>query len=129
MIGISAQPISSAQIEEARKLLGWAKQKLAMESNLSLTTLKRLESGEGTIAAANQLIATLKAKGVELVPGGAKLNAAAPKWFRPSTDETGTSVREGGVLSAERTPGSSPGVRLKKSDRVTRATWDPPPER
>ena len=79
MIGISAQPISSAQIEEARKLLGWAKQRLAMrmESNLSLTTLKRLESGEGTIAAANQLIATLKAKGVELVPGGAKLNAAA----------------------------------------------------
>jgi transcriptional regulator with XRE-family HTH domain len=110
MIGISAQPISSAQIEEARKLLGWAKQKLAMESGLSLTTLKRLESGDGSIAAANQLIATLKAKGVELVPGGAKLIATTPKWFRPSTDERGTSVREAGVLrNVDR-----PGARMRK---------------
>jgi len=113
MIGISAQPISKAQIEEARKLLGWSKQKMAMESNLSLTTFKRLEAGEGTIAAANQLIATLKARGIELVPGGTRLKAETAKWFRPSTDEKGTPVREAGVLRNV----DQPGVRMRKQGK------------
>lgn len=88
---------------------------MAMEFELSLQTIKRLESGNDQhTPRAVQLIKTLKAKGIEFGSGGAKLTATTPKWMRPTTDERGALVREAGV---EFTNGDGPGVKLRKGGK------------
>lgn len=45
--------ISSAQIRAAKALLRWSGEKLAQESNLSLSTIRRVEASEGVPEAQN----------------------------------------------------------------------------
>ena len=39
--------VSVAQIKAARALVGWSQNQLAVESGVSIPTVKRLEAGEG----------------------------------------------------------------------------------
>lgn len=88
-ISISAQRVSGPQIKEARRLLAWTQSKLAGESGLSLPSIKRAEAGNATSEVLALVIATLRAKGVEFIPGGAKLSAPQPTLARSTGVEAG----------------------------------------
>jgi transcriptional regulator with XRE-family HTH domain len=55
------------QIRAARALLGWSREKLAMESGVPMRTLSRYEEGEGNARTitGDQIQGTLEAAGVE----------------------------------------------------------------
>lgn len=70
--------ITGAQIRMARGYLKWSVQKLAKESNLGISTIKRAEAIDGVPTAWGQNLAAiqkiLEAAGVEFIPengGGA----------------------------------------------------------
>lgn len=70
--------ITSEQIRAARALVRWEQKDLAAASNISLPSIKRLETQPGALAAHGRTIdalkAALEAAGVEFIPengGGA----------------------------------------------------------
>ena len=66
--------ISAAQLKAARALLGMDKKTLAEASGLSLPTIQRMESSDGTIRgnvdSLMKLVAALDAAGIELIAEG-----------------------------------------------------------
>jgi transcriptional regulator with XRE-family HTH domain len=66
--------ISAAQLKAARALLGMDQKTLAEASGLSLPTIQRMESSDGTIRgnvdSLMKLVAALDAAGIELIAEG-----------------------------------------------------------
>jgi transcriptional regulator with XRE-family HTH domain len=81
----SIPKVSIRQIKAARALLGWSQEQLALASDVSIPTIKRLESQEGFLGGRAET--------------GAKIE---------------TALRRAGVEFIEEN-GGGPGVRLKKS--------------
>jgi transcriptional regulator with XRE-family HTH domain len=68
---LSIRKVSIRQIKAARALLGWSQDDLAMNSRVSVPTVKRLEAAEGDIGGraetGDALIAALQEAGVEFI--------------------------------------------------------------
>jgi transcriptional regulator with XRE-family HTH domain len=75
--------ITGRQVKEARQLLGWTLDRLAGESDLSTTTISRLESGKGpaTSSSLSSIRCALENAGVEFTAedggAGVRLRKAA----------------------------------------------------
>ena len=61
--------VSAAQCREARTLLNWTKERLALESEVAPATVIRFESGKRTpqTFTLKRIVATLEAAGVEFI--------------------------------------------------------------
>ena len=74
--------LNGAQIKMARAALNWSVSKLAVNSSVSISTIKRMESGIGeysTTAANLKLIReTLEAAGVEFIGSAGRGAGGAP---------------------------------------------------
>ena len=68
---MSILKVSIRQIKAARALLGWSQEQLALEANISLPTIKRLEAAEGWLAGrqttANKIRTALEKGGAEFI--------------------------------------------------------------
>jgi transcriptional regulator with XRE-family HTH domain len=67
-LNISAQVASGAQIKEARRLLGWSQAKLADKIEMSVLTVKRLETSNGARVApgaVKKMVAALETAGIK----------------------------------------------------------------
>lgn len=71
--------ITAAQIRAARALLSWQGHQLAAASGVSLSTIRRLETGvsETGALAMRAIVAALEAAGIEFIPGGARVRPEA----------------------------------------------------
>ncbi|MBR2120462.1 MAG: helix-turn-helix domain-containing protein [Pseudomonadota bacterium] len=72
---MSILKVSTRQVKAARALLNWSQQDLADEANVSIATVKRLESDDGDLKGreetARKLRAALQAAGIEFLEGSA----------------------------------------------------------
>lgn len=72
---MSILKVSIRQVKAARALLNWSQQDLADEANVSIATVKRLESDDGDLKGreetARKLRAALQAAGIEFLEGSA----------------------------------------------------------
>lgn len=79
-----------AQVRAARALLGWSQEDLSRASGVGMTTLKRIEPGQGELKASAEVIekirAAIESAGVEAVPGS-DLKGQGVRWSRPSDRE------------------------------------------
>lgn len=65
--------VTAAQIRGGRGIMGWSRPKFAALAGVSVATVLRFEEGgEGSVLGLNAMINTLKAHGIEFVPGGAR---------------------------------------------------------
>lgn len=73
--------ISPGQIRAARSLLGWDGPSLAETAGVSLSTVRRLETGtaETSSLAMRAIVAALERAGVEFLEGGARIKPKARK--------------------------------------------------
>jgi transcriptional regulator with XRE-family HTH domain len=71
MPGKSILKVSIRQIKAARALLGWSQDQLATAANVSIPTIKRLESNDGLLGGradtGAKIEAALKRAGVEFI--------------------------------------------------------------
>jgi ribosome-binding protein aMBF1 (putative translation factor) len=65
--------ITRSQIRNARKLLGWSRDRLAPKAGISTTYLRKFENGEGDLLAqeVDSLRVALESAGVEFTNGDA----------------------------------------------------------
>jgi transcriptional regulator with XRE-family HTH domain len=84
-LSIPKVSITIRQVKAARALLGWSQEQLAKNANVSIPTIKRLESQEGFL--------------------GGRANTA---------QKIGTSLEKAGVVFIDENGGGA-GVRLKKA--------------
>ncbi|MGX4804845.1 helix-turn-helix domain-containing protein [Bradyrhizobium guangdongense] len=82
-MGLSILKVSIRQIKAARALLNWSQDDLATHSGVSLPTIKRLESSDGSVGGRVEtreaIIAALQKGGIVFIPengGGAGLRLA-----------------------------------------------------
>ena len=63
--------ISAAQVKAARALLGWSQDQLALEANVSVTTIRNLESGEMSLrnTTMNIIRHVMEKSGIEFTDG------------------------------------------------------------
>jgi transcriptional regulator with XRE-family HTH domain len=87
---MSIQKVSIGQIKAARALLGWAQERLAKASGISLPTIKRLEAQDGLL--------------------GGRLKTA---------DKIRTALEQGGIQFIDENGGGI-GVRLRRRQRSAR---------
>lgn len=67
--------VTSATFRAARYLLGWSMRALADSSGVGLGPIRRFEQeGKWSNLCLNALLRTLKAAGVEFIPGGVRIN-------------------------------------------------------
>jgi transcriptional regulator with XRE-family HTH domain len=68
---MSIPKVSVRQIKAARALLGWSQEQLAISSNVSIPTIKRLESQDGLLGGRNEtgakIVLALEKSGIEFI--------------------------------------------------------------
>lgn len=82
---MSIPKVSIRQIKAARALLNWSQDELAMHSQVSLPTIKRLEANDGDVGGRPEtqqaIVAALQKGGIEFIPengGGAGVRLTKP---------------------------------------------------
>jgi predicted transcriptional regulator len=82
---VSIPKVSIRQIKAARALLNWSQDDLAMHSQVSLPTIKRLEASDGDVGGRPEtqeaIVAALQKGGIEFIPengGGAGIRLTKP---------------------------------------------------
>ncbi|TWB01445.1 helix-turn-helix domain-containing protein [Bradyrhizobium stylosanthis] len=82
---MSIRKVSIRQIKAARALLNWSQDDLAMHSQVSLPTIKRLEANDGDVGGRPEtqeaIVAALQRGGIEFIPengGGAGVRLTKP---------------------------------------------------
>ncbi|WP_374655110.1 transcriptional regulator [Dongia sp.] len=97
--------ITAAQLRAARALLAIDQRRLAELSGLSVPTIQRMETSEGTIRgnvdSLTKLVAALDGAGIELIGEGAA-SMAGGRGVRLTAVSDITKPRRGGARSAER---------------------------